>query len=370
MLQYTGIPEQLACQEAELLSRELDTWTGLVSCSAQVASCEPDELLIDSGTSLHLVCSRNLGKQQRKCCYPAEAKFATASSVVVSSEAYDLTPSGLLDADGSAIVTPSQLLPDCPNALSPGLLSKCSDLGYWWPPGSWSHPPQLLAGVTRGPEAELAYSLEVRDNVSILTLPAQVSPVASWPADDRHPLMLNTVNNLAAPACFAAAALTAEPFVCQPCNTNAPSGTLLKEESSGTLLKEATNNLDEMHDMIVNSDTYNRCLVAAPTVTAAAPLPPLPPEDPTETSLPDVVCETVCAEEAAVADECEPFTSSSEADVIARLKAEATSLEHLRLHIPKNPFCRTCCSVKAYKKQYRRRGPAVVCWQQQAGKVW
>ena len=97
-----------------------------------------------------------------------------------------MKPLGLLGVDGIEITAPGQVLPDCPNALSPGLLSKNNETGYRWPPGSWLQPPQLLAGVTRGPEADLAYSLEVRDNVSILALPARQAPVATWPADPEH----------------------------------------------------------------------------------------------------------------------------------------------------------------------------------------
>ena len=40
--------------------------------------------------------------------------------------------------------------------------------------------------------------------------------------------------------------------------------------------------------------------------------------------------------------------------VNARLKREATSPEHLFLHLPKNPFCQTCQEAKAYDVQCRR----------------
>jgi len=50
-------------------------------------------------------------------------------------------------------------------------------------------------------------------------------------------------------------------------------------------------------------------------------------------------------------DECVVEESES---VNARLKREATSPEHLFLHLPKNPFCQTCQEAKAYDVQCRR----------------
>ena len=114
---------------------------------------------MDSGTSLRLVCAKSLGEKRRKKYYASEAKFATANSIITSTEVYDMKPLGLLGADGTEIVAPGQVLPDCPSALSPGLSSKNNEMVYWWPPGSWQQPPQLLAGATRGPEADLAYSI-------------------------------------------------------------------------------------------------------------------------------------------------------------------------------------------------------------------
>ena len=43
-----------------------------------------------------------------------------------------------------------------------------------------------------------------------------------------------------------------------------------------------------------------------------------------------------------------------------RLRREAVSDRHLRLHYPKNPYCRICQDVKAYARQARRRDPQTI----------
>ena len=85
-----------------------------------------------------------------------------------------------------------QVLPHCPDALSPGILSEQYYIGFWWPPGSWKQPPQLLHGVSRGPELAqdgIAFDCKVKDSVSVMSIPPPVGEVATWPADPSRPLV-------------------------------------------------------------------------------------------------------------------------------------------------------------------------------------
>ena len=158
-----------------------------------LSSCLPTEVLIDSGTSKHLVCKKSLGTEQLRQAYPSSCKFATAADEIQSCQAVDWYPEGFATACED-IKTPMQVLPHCPDALSPGILSEQYDIGFWWPPGSWKQPPQLLHGVSRGPELTqdgIAFDCQVKDNVSVMSIPPPVGEVATWPADSSHPLAAN-----------------------------------------------------------------------------------------------------------------------------------------------------------------------------------
>ena len=44
-----------------------------------------------------------------------------------------------------------QILKNSPNVLSPVLLAKQCDVGFWIPPASWNQPAVIVTGATHGP---------------------------------------------------------------------------------------------------------------------------------------------------------------------------------------------------------------------------
>ena len=52
----------------------------------------------------------------------------------------------------------------------------------------------MLHGVSRGPELAqdgIAFDCQVKDNVSVMSIPPPIGEVATWPADPSHPLAAN-----------------------------------------------------------------------------------------------------------------------------------------------------------------------------------
>ena len=188
-----AVSEQSACQNAEVLSREIGTWDGYRNLELACAAApdeSPDEWLSDTGASKSLIGRCAVGENFLRSSTPSYVSFATANGTTESKErvCFDLA------GEGTGPFVKPQVLESSPSAISVGEFRQQQiqqapedggglvEFGFWWPPSSWNQPAQYVANPESGPVASYAYNHVEKENAPFLCLPLSRQEVATYPA--------------------------------------------------------------------------------------------------------------------------------------------------------------------------------------------
>ena len=164
------LSEQIACQSAETLSRQLGSWSGYVGDDMEVTAAAttdsglPNEWLIDSGASTPIADKNSI----KGDLSPSAKRYSSANGTAV--------PLGQISKEvlPEAMET-IQVMDKTPNLLPCNTLSK-HQKGFWWPPDEWGQRPQVLTGVISGPIAKQVHTCTLRRGTPYLGADELLSP--------------------------------------------------------------------------------------------------------------------------------------------------------------------------------------------------